>query len=168
MAVKTMMMLLVTLMLFWISGICWDTLLYFVSSPAAIRRHHLPRHCRRHHRRSQFLRGYPASWLVLSNAVLIATVSYRGHVPCFRFPSPVDVGIHVHVQAQTSFERIRRLDQIVDLTPKNLLRFHRYKYAVFVELFPKSSFYFIWSAPPPMTESFFDCYSKLPIERNGD
>ena len=73
---------------------------------------------------------------------------------------------------KTSFERIRRLDQIVDLTPTNLLRFHRYKYAVFFELFPNSSFYSIWSAPPPMSESidhesFFDCYSKLPIE-NGD
>ena len=97
--------------------------------------------------------------------------AYGGHVPPFKFPSPVDVGIHVHVQVQTSFERIRRLDQIVDLTPAYLLRFHRYKYAVFFELLPNTSFYPNWSEASIVEsidhESFFDYYSNFPVE-NGD
>jgi hypothetical protein len=160
----------ITLTLFWSSGFLWDTLIYFVSSPI-MRSHHQSRHCRRHPRRSQFLRGYPVCRLILSNAVLNASHSYSGHVPCIQFPSPSHIGIHLNTQMQSSIERIRRLDQLVDLSASNFLRFNQYKCRVFIELFHHTSFYQAW----PITEipevinedDFFDCYSRIP-EEYGD
>ena len=155
-------------MSFWISGFVWDTLIYFVSSP--VRTHDLPRRYRRHRRRSPFLRGYPANWLILSNAVLLASTTFCGNAPS-QIPSSVDLGIHVRSQLQTSFERIHRLDQLVDLSPINLLRFHRCKYTVFSELFVHTSFCPVWPVviPPDSIDhgAFFDCYSESPNEK-GD
>ncbi len=168
--VRWLLFRLITLPLFWVTGLLWDTLFYFVSSPI-MRSHHLPRRCRRHSRRSPFLRGYPVSWLILSNAVVIASMAYSGHVPRIQFPTPSHVGMHLNIQMRASIERVRRLDHLVDLSAANFLRFNQYKFCVFTELIPHTSFYQAWTtneiSEAINQEVFFDCYSHLPQE-HGD
>jgi hypothetical protein len=148
---------------FWISALLWDTILYFISPD--------PGHsvCRRIRcqRRPRTLAGFPITWIILSNCVMLSLSSFQGHPPQYPIPTVTTSVRHLHACSTTTFQRITALDNLVVLNIDTLLQFQSLKARTALQTLQARK-------PTPLVtepimtkgelDTFFDSYDEFPCE----
>ena len=109
-------------MMFWLSTMIWDTIIYFLSPPPL-----LPRRVRRRCR-AVTVPAYPRTWMLFTSCLMLGMEAFQGQIPPLRVPTPSSMLKHVQACGTESYQRMVRLEEMVTFNAETLVQYQAWKY----------------------------------------